>query len=263
MASWNGTWKSDWSTDWVPGRKPVPIVPIRRRPMHIPMHVPPPNRPVVPVMSATPNPKPKPKPSTAPELLWEWVKVEEPEDIPEDEKEQTIRETERSLAKLSEARTDWAEEKEWRPKQRTRRGSGKSKRSSDQSKPTRLPLRDLYYSQLSCKETFQCGRSVSQLVKDLLHRKVSLHASFLTLTVFETIDKETNRTILRCIDNRRLWALKEYAKKSGNYGLMVNANLFSQSTLTQVQRFIHNSDRTDGKDVRIRKKEKIRNRNLK
>ena len=66
-----------------------------------------------------------------------------------------------------------------------------------------------------CKEIFQCGRSVSQLVQDLLDRKVSLSAPFLRLTVFENTDEKTNEPILRCIDNRRLFALKEYAKKSG------------------------------------------------
>ncbi len=94
---------------------------------------------------------------------------------------------------------------------------------------------------------------VSQLVQDLLDRKVSLSAPFLRLTVFETTDEKTGEPILRCIDNRRLFALKEYAKKSGKARVMVNVNLFSQNTLTQVQRFIQNSDDTDGRDVRLRK----------
>ena len=87
----------------------------------------------------------------------------------------------------------------------------------------------------------------------VLDRKVSLSAPFLRLTVFETTDEMTNERILRCIDNRRLFALKEYAKKSGKDRVMVNVNLFSQNTLKQVQRFIHNSDDTDGRDVRLRK----------
>ena len=66
-----------------------------------------------------------------------------------------------------------------------------------------------------CKEIFQCGRSVSQLVQDLLDRKVSLSAPFLRLTVFENTDEKTNEPNLRCIDTCRLFALKEYAKKSG------------------------------------------------
>ena len=57
---------------------------------------------------------------------------------------------------------------------------------------SKVEVRELRYSQLSCKETFQCGRSVSQLVQDLLDRKVSLFAPFLRLTVFETTDEETN-----------------------------------------------------------------------
>eukprot|EP00434_Breviolum_minutum_P010848 symbB.v1.2.009564.t1/scaffold598.1/size183230/6 len=124
--------------------------------------------------------------------------------------------------------------------------------TSEEKKWMRGPLFQLE-PEVSCKETFQCGRSIEQLVHDLLHRKVSLRASFLTLTVFQTIDEETNESILRCIDNRRLWALKEYAKRSGKDPLMVNVSLFSHSTLKQVQRFIHNSDPTDGKDVLLRK----------
>ena len=91
-------------------------------------------------------------------------------------------------------------------------------------------------------------------MQDLLDRKVSLFAPFLRLTVFETTDEKTNGTnepILRCIDNSRLFALKEYAKKSGKDRLMVNVNLFSQNTLTQVQRFTQNSYDTDGRDVRF------------
>ena len=106
-------------------------------------------------------------------------------------------------------------------------------------------VRELHYSQLSCKEMFQCGRSVSQLVQDLLDGKVSLSAPFLWLTVFETTDEKTNEPILRCIDNRRLFALKEYAKKSGKNRVMVNVNLSSQNALTMVQRA--------GRDVRLRK----------
>ena len=47
--------------------------------------------------------------------------------------------------------------------------------------------------------------------------------------------------------------MKEYAKTSGKDCLMVNVNLFRQNTLTQVQRFIQNSNDTDGRDVRLRK----------
>eukprot|EP00434_Breviolum_minutum_P033019 symbB.v1.2.029210.t1/scaffold3171.1/size96351/10 len=125
----------------------------------------------------------------------------------------------------------------------------KRTRESGRSCNAIVEVQELRYSQLSCKETFQCGRSVSQLVQDLLDRKVSLFAPFLRLTVFETTDEETNDPILRCIDNQRLFALKEYAKKSGKDRLMVNVNLFSQNTLTQVQRFIQNSYDTDGRDV--------------
>ena len=141
---------------------------------------------------------------------------------------------------------------------RKRRGGKASKRAKaryidDKQQLATVDLAELRYSQLSRKETFSCGRSVSQLVRDLLRRRVRLSAPFLRLTVFETTDEKTNEPILRCIDNRRLFALKEYAKKSGKDRVMVNVNLFSENTLTQVQRFIQNSDDTEGRHVRLRR----------
>ena len=119
---------------------------------------------------------------------------------------------------------------------------------------TRVAVQNLRYSQLSCKPIFQCGRSVSQLVQDLVDRKVSLSEPFLRLTVFQTTDRRSKKVILRCIDNRRLHALKKYAERTRKDPLMVNINLFSNDTLKQVKRFIRNSDNTDGRDVRIRNK---------
>ena len=74
---------------------------------------------------------------------------------------------------------------------RSRGGKAFSKRAKaryakldDKRELSKEKVLELRYSQLSCKETFQCGRSVSQLVLDLLDRKVSLFAPFLRLTVF-------------------------------------------------------------------------------
>ena len=74
---------------------------------------------------------------------------------------------------------------------RSRGGKAFSKRAKaryakldDNRELSKEKVLELRYSQLSCKETFQCGRSVSQLVLDLLDRKVSLFAPFLRLTVF-------------------------------------------------------------------------------
>ncbi len=155
----------------------------------------------------------------------------------------------------------------WPPPKKNRKGqSGKARKCAkerdaklgEEQKKSKVDVEELRFSQSSCKETFQCGRSVPQLVQDLLDRKVSLSAPFLRLTVFDTTDEKTGEPILRCIDNRRLFALKEYAKKCGNdyHPVMVNVNLYSisQDTLKQVRRFIQNSDSTDGRDVRMRKK---------
>ena len=153
--------------------------------------------------------------------------------------------------------------KSWKQRnRRSQRGRANANRElGDRRDHCKVDIQQLRYSQLSCKETFQCGRSISQLIQDLLNRKVSISAPFLRLTVFETIDEYTNEPILRCIDNRRLFALKEYAKKSGKDRLMVNVSYFNHNTLTQVQRFIQNSDDTDGRDVTLRKSRKNRGRN--
>jgi len=72
---------------------------------------------------------------------------------------------------------------------RSRGGKAFSKRAKaryakldDKRELSKEKVLELRYSQLSCKETFQCGRSVSQLVLDLLDRKVSLSLPFLRLT---------------------------------------------------------------------------------
>ena len=120
----------------------------------------------------------------------------------------------------------------------------------------KVEVSKLRYSQFSCKESFQCGRSVQGLVQDLLSRKVDMSAPFLRLTVFETTDEETKETVLRCIDNRRLFALKTYANKSKQDHLMVNIDFYSENTIHQVLRFVENSDSTPGKTVRLRRNRK-------
>ena len=79
-----------------------------------------------------------------------------------------------------------------------------------------------------------------------------MSAPFLRLSVFEDVDKETNEPIMRCIDNRRLVALKEFANVSGQR-VMVCVNFFSLSTITEVQRYFRNTDDTDGRDIRLRR----------
>ena len=78
----------------------------------------------------------------------------------------------------------------------SKRAKARYAKLDDKRELSRVEVRELRYSQLSCRETFQCGRSVSQLVQDLLDRKVSLSAPFLRLTVFETTDEKTNEPIL-------------------------------------------------------------------
>ena len=122
----------------------------------------------------------------------------------------------------------------------------------DKSQLLQVEVDTLRFSQESCKGTFQCGRQVQDLVDDLLNEKVSVHDEFLRLTVFETMCEESKETILRCIDNRRLLALKMYAKQSNQEEVMVNVNFYSRETLLEVQRFMLNSDDTNGLDIRLR-----------
>ena len=126
-----------------------------------------------------------------------------------------------------------------------------SKLMDDKQELTEVEVGALHFSQISCKDTFRCGRGVMQLVDDLKTGKVPLSAPFLTLTVFEETAKETNEPILRCIDNRRLLALKEYAHQSGKE-CMVNINFFSENTVKQVERYRRNSDVTNGHQLRLR-----------
>jgi len=116
-----------------------------------------------------------------------------------------------------------------------------------------VDVRDLRYSQVSCGEFFQDGRAVEQLVTDLMDGTVDLSASFLRLHVFEDITRKTKVPvpILKCSDNRRLFALKKYAKKSGQT-VMVRAQVYDQQTIRQVKRMVANSDDTDGESLRMR-----------
>ena len=135
-------------------------------------------------------------------------------------------------------------------RKRQRRGHG-TRRGRD-SDLVKLEVGRLRFSQASCKSTFQDGRSVSGLVNDLMHGKVKLTAPFLRLTVFETTDEQTNETVFRCIDNRRLLALKRYAKASGKNHLKVHVKLHNQNALRDFYRFLKNSDNTPGVEVEVR-----------
>ena len=127
-----------------------------------------------------------------------------------------------------------------------------AKLNDDKRGIRKMDVRDLRYSQLSCKKSFKCGRSVKALVRDLLSRKVSLSAPFLRLTVFETRDKKTKERMLKCINNRRLLALKQYAVLSGKDKVMVKVNFYNDRTVKDVQRFLWNNDETDGFVVKVR-----------
>ena len=190
---------------------------------------------------------------------YESIRVEEPESEENNDREALIRRT-REVLKRHRGEAPLLP-----PSKKVRMGpSGKAgwkrakgrgaKLQDDKSILSMVEVQDLRYSQKSCKEEFQCGRSVMQLVDDLLHKRVPLSAPFLRLTVFETTDHKTGEPILRCIDNRRLFALKKYAKKIGKDRMMVNVNFFCQDTISQVLRFLRNSDNTDGYDVRFRQK---------
>lgn len=193
----------------------------------------------------------------------------------QEEHERVVRETKEILQRLchrgqstvqrsgkgKRQRSPTPQERPQQPYRQGRPGRSRKVANDDGKKEvTQVRVSKLRFSQLSCKETFQCGKSVSKLINDLCKQKVSLSEPFLRLTVFETTDEKTNEYILRCIDNRRLFALKEYAMRIGE-DILVNINLFNQDTLMQCQRFIHNSDDTPGDNVKLRKGGGKRGRN--
>lgn len=118
--------------------------------------------------------------------------------------------------------------------------------------PHTMEVRRLRFSQKSCKPHFQCGGSIWGLVQDLMKKNVTLDAPFLRLTCFEAKDPKTKKPIIKCKDNRRLLALKEYAKKSRKNPCMVHINLFSKETLSEARRIWKNSDYTDGRSCKLR-----------
>lgn len=224
---------------------------------HVPRVVPPPPK------KRPKPPKPLPKPSCSPEIMnanlqrsaqittetkdeqFEWVVKEESEEQNRHRhRGQGSVEVEEDKNERNRHRHSW---RRWRNKPR-KRGQ-----KFDQGIHAMMDVRELRYSQKSVKSRFCCGRSINQLVQDLWDRKIRLSAPFLRLTVFETKDERTNQTIWRSIDNRRLFALKKYASKCRLQSMMVNVNIFSHGTLMQVQRFIRNSDITDGTEIRLRK----------
>ena len=127
----------------------------------------------------------------------------------------------------------------------------------DEGIPSTVSIADVRFSQAGCSSHFQCGGSVLQLVQDLLHGKVGLSAPFLRLNVFHMMNPKTRQPVLRCIDNRRLYALEEFAKKSGQEHMMVNVQLHDLNTcsLKLLQRYRWNSDNTDGRSIKLRKKQ--------
>lgn len=107
----------------------------------------------------------------------------------------------------------------------------------------------------AAKKHFQCGKSIWETVEGLVRGTINLSAGFLRLSVFETIDKKkwSNGIILRCKDNRRLYAVKEYARITGNQHVMVNVNLFKLQAVKELKGFVRNSDPTDGHNLRLRR----------
>ena len=135
----------------------------------------------------------------------------------------------------------------------SQRAKARYAKLDDKRELSKEKVLELRFSQLSCKETFQCGRSVSQLVLDRLDRKVSLFVPFLRLTVFWDYRWKDQWTYPEVYRQSWTISIEGVCQDKWKDCLMVNVNLFRQNTLTQVQRFIQNSNDTDGRDVRLRK----------
>ena len=149
---------------------------------------------------------------------------------------------------------------------RSRKTASRRAKSRDaklDDKRSFVNIEKLRYSQAGCSNVFQCGRTIRQLVQDLVSGKVKLSAPFLRLTVFETTDEMTRQRIFRCIDNRRLLALKTYAAYSGKAGMMVRVRLHDKETVDDFQRFAQNTDQTSGWNVKVRRGRQGRNKDNK
>lgn len=209
----------------------------------------------------------KPWPSSSIELRkWEDEKIEKMNELQHPEtscrepssEHESIESDPAVASDLGRPGPSSSSRKRWRsperpPKTKTRRRRrGRYAERGGQSELIKVDVLTLRYSQLTCCEAFQCGRRISQLVQDLMDRKVRLSAPFLRLTVYEDVDEETDEPILKCIDNRRLFALKEFAKRS-NQVVKVSCKMYDRNTLDDVGRIWRNSDRTNGRDVKLRK----------
>ena len=188
---------------------------------------------------------------------WKWNTFDEKKDDYHEKRERKL-----SHRWRRSCRRKAREQKRQSSSKRTKKRCEKVEISSRTSIDAMVNISLLRYSQLSCKDHFQCGRPVLNLVQDLLDANVRLSAPFLRLTVFDTIDPKTNQRILRCIDNRRLFALNEFAKISGKERMMVHVKLHDLNTCTvkMVQRFMWNSDATTGLTINLRVAEKRNNR---
>ena len=153
-------------------------------------------------------------------------------------------------APSSSSSRKWWRSPERPPKTKTktwrRRRKGWRSKPGGRSKSIKVDVQALRYSQLTCRESFRCGRLISELVQGLVRRKVSLSAPFLRLKVYEDTDSETNEPILKCINNRRLFALKEYAK-------MIGRVVMASATRAKIDQIFRNSDQTNGRTVKLRK----------
>ena len=76
------------------------------------------------------------------------------------------------------------------------------------------------------------------------------YRNLLRLTlVFESTDSKTHEPVLRCIDNRRLLALKEFAARIHPEPVLVHVNFFTENELWEALRWpVQNFDHdTEGK----------------
>eukprot|EP00434_Breviolum_minutum_P043227 symbB.v1.2.038520.t1/scaffold6026.1/size31290/2 len=105
-------------------------------------------------------------------------------------------------------------------------------------------LTELSWPESSCREEPEA----SEWRPSMLDGKVGV----IIANVEEDIDQDTNEPVLKCADNRRLFALKEFAKITGRR-VMMKVNLFNQDTIHEVRRILQNCDVTPGLTVRLRK----------
>eukprot|EP00930_Biecheleria_cincta_P043214 TRINITY_DN29699_c0_g1_i1.p1 TRINITY_DN29699_c0_g1~~TRINITY_DN29699_c0_g1_i1.p1 ORF type:complete len:468 (-),score=74.56 TRINITY_DN29699_c0_g1_i1:33-1436(-) len=118
-----------------------------------------------------------------------------------------------------------------------------------------VDVSEVRFSQRSMKRRFSDGRHLEELIRALQlndPRCNPMTAEFLKLTVVEKSDEKGQRA-LYSKDNRRLWCLKEYQRRSSGKPVPIRVRILPWHDVVDAIKFQKNYDtQTDGQDIVIR-----------